>query len=70
MFEQVRKKVRVGAQKHKASLSAAKAEATEEGKVKGGRDPFEALELGEDYFLKTWVKESEFHRNQLKQQAI
>lgn len=28
------------------------------------------MELGEDYFLKTWVKESEFHRNQLKQQAI
>ena len=28
------------------------------------------MELGEDHFLKTWVKESEFHRIQLKQQAI
>ena len=28
------------------------------------------MDLGEEFFLKTWIKESEFHRNQLKQQAI
>ena len=61
MFEQVRKRVRVNAQKYKRAL-----EADEAPRHKPSESPFEALKLGHDHFIETWLKESEFQRLSLR----
>ena len=53
MLEKVRKKVRIGALKYRTVL---------ESEEQPPFEPFEAMNLGTDFFLKTWLKESEFQR--------
>ena len=65
MFEQVRKKVRVDAMKYKHSL----VENAEPQRT--AANPFsKAFKLGNTHFLKEWLKESEFQRKSICQQAI
>lgn len=61
----VRKHVRLGANKFRDKL---------EGRIDPDaptiEDPFKRLVHGEEYFVKQWLKESEFQRKSLAQQAI
>ena len=66
MFEHVRKQVRVGANKYKQEVQKREVGEVVEQKL----DPFEKLVHGEEYFLKQWLKESEFQRKSLAQLAI